>query len=115
MFALKVTTDEGVSEISGTIFGKEEPRFVKINGVSIDVIPQGFLLVSENYDRPGFIGSMTSLLGKHNVNIGLMHLGRKSIGGRAIVFINVDSPVSQEAIDEISRLPDIISVAQVKF
>jgi len=115
LIALKVTTDEGVSEISGTIFGKEEPRFVKINGVSIDVIPQGFLLVSENYDRPGFIGSMTSLLGKHNVNIGLMHLGRKSIGGRAIVFINVDSPVSQEAIDEISRLPDIISVAQVKF
>ena len=58
---------------------------------------------------------MTSILGKHNVNIGLMHLGREGIGGRAIVFTNVDSPVSQEAIDEISKLPDIISVTQVKF
>lgn len=110
-----VKTSEGDSRISGTIFGKEEPRFVRVNGVSIDVVPQGYLLVSENYDNPGFIGSMCTLLGGKGVNIGLMHLGREKIGGRAIVFTNIDSPVPDDLIQEISELPDIISVTQVKF
>ncbi len=83
--------------------------------MSVDVVPQGHLLVSENYDKPGFIGSMTSLLGDKGVNIGLMHLGREKIGGRAIVFTNVDSPLSEELMSELSVLPDIISVRQVKF
>ena len=58
---------------------------------------------------------MTSLLGKKGVNIGLMHLGREKIGGRAIVFTNIDTPISEELMEEISKLPDIISLTQVKF
>ena len=110
-----VTTSERTTGISGTIFGKDEPRFVWLNGISVDVKPQGYLLYSENYDKPGFISSMTSLLGKNGVNIGLMHLGREKIGGRAIVFTNIDSPISEELMKEISNLPDIISLTQVKF
>lgn len=115
LITITVRTSEGENEVSGTIFGRQEPRFVKLNGVSIDVIPHGYLLISENYDKPGLIGSMTSLLGERGVNIGLMHLGRETIGGRAIVFTNVDSPVPPELIEEISKLPDIISVEQVNF
>jgi L-serine deaminase len=58
---------------------------------------------------------MCSILGENGVNIGRLHLGRKSIGGRAIVFTNVDSPVPKEVIEQIANLSDIISVAQVKF
>ena len=112
---ITVTTSEGTTGVSGTIYGKEEPRIVWVNGMSVDVVPQGHLLVSENYDKPGFIGAMASLLGERDVNIGLMHLGREKIGGRAIVFTNVDSPLSDELMKELSVLPDIISVTQVKF
>ena len=112
---MSVKTSEGETGVSGTVYGKGEPRIVWVNGMSVDVVPQGHLLVSENYDKPGFIGSMTSLLGDKGVNIGLMHLGREKIGGRAIVFTNVDSPLSEELMSELSVLPDIISVKQVKF
>lgn len=115
LISIKVKTEEGESHVSGTIFGKEEPRFVRINGVTIDVVPKGYLLVSENNDRPGFIGAMCSILGDNGVNIGLLHLGREAIGGRAIVFTNVDSPVPDKVIEKISSLPDIISVTQVKL
>jgi len=115
LISIKVVTEQGESHVSGTIFGKEEPRFVRINGVTIDVVPKGYLLVSENNDRPGFIGAMCTLLGENGVNIGLLHLGREAIGGRAIVFTNVDSPVPQNVIEKISKLPDIISVTQVKL
>lgn len=115
LISIKVKTEEGDSHVSGTIFGKEEPRIVRVNGVSIDVVPKGYLLVSENYDKPGFIGAMCTVLGENGVNIGLMHLGREAIGGRAVVFTNVDSPVSEEVMDKIMKLTDIISVTQVKF
>lgn len=115
LISLRVITEQGESQVSGTIFGKEEPRFVRINGVTIDVVPKGYLLVSENNDRPGFIGAMCTLLGENGVNIGLLHLGREAIGGRAIVFTNVDSPVPQNVIEKISKLPDIISVTQVNL
>ena len=115
LITIKVKTDEGESQVAGTIFGTEEPRVVGINGLKVDVVPSGYMLVSENQDRPGFIGAMCTTLGDNGVNIGLLHLGRESIGGRAIVFTNVDSPVPDEIIEKIKNLPDIISVTQVNL
>ncbi len=115
LITVRVRTEDGENRVSGTIFGKEEPRIVNVNGVSIDLVPEGHMLVSENNDKPGFIGSMCSILGDNGVNIGRLHLGRESIGGRAIVFTSVDTPVPAEVIEQISNLSDIISVEQVKF
>ncbi len=115
LITVRVRTEDGENKVSGTIFGKEEPRIVNVNGVSIDLVPEGHMLVSENNDKPGFIGSMCSILGDNGVNIGRLHLGRESIGGRAIVFTSVDTPVPDEVIEQISNLSDIISVEQVKF
>ncbi len=113
LISIKVKTNLGEKLVAGTIFGREEPRFVRVNGFSLDVIPQGCLLIGENYDKPGVIGSMCILLGKRAINIARLHLGRESIGGRAIAFINVDSSVPASVIEEISGLPNIISVTQV--
>jgi D-3-phosphoglycerate dehydrogenase len=115
LITIRIKTEKGENKVSGTIFGKEEPRIVRVNGVTIDIVPEGYMLVSENNDKPGFIGNMCSILGDNGVNIGRLHLGRESIGGRAIVFTSVDSPVPVEVIKQISNLSDIISVTQVKF
>jgi len=115
LVTVTVTAGDETCEISGSVFSGNHGRIVKVNGVDIDVVPEGFLLVSHNYDRPGFIGSMCSVLGKNDVNIGRMHLGRESVGGNAIVFTNVDTEVSEEVIREISTIENIISVTQVNF
>ncbi len=115
LITVTVATREATNEISGSVFSGNHGRIVKVNGVEIDVVPEGFLLVSHNYDRPGFIGSMCTVLGKNGVNIGRMHLGRKSAGGEAIVFTNVDTEVSEEVIQEILTVENIISVTQVSF
>ncbi|HEY7534672.1 MAG TPA: phosphoglycerate dehydrogenase [Thermodesulfobacteriota bacterium] len=113
LISIRVKTKLGEKHVSGTIFGREEPRFVRVNGFSLDVVPQGYLLIGENYDKPGFIGAMGTLLGKRGVNIARMHLGREGAGKRAIAFINVDSPIPATVMEEISSLPNIISVTQV--
>jgi D-3-phosphoglycerate dehydrogenase len=42
-----------------------------------------------------------------------MHFGRESEGGVAISVVNVDSPLTPAILDEIKKLPNILSVRQV--
>ncbi len=114
LLTVSVETLEGASRtVSGVIFGREKPRFVSVDGVSLDVEPEGILLISENHDEPGIIAAMCGIISAAKVNIARMHLGRENVGGRAIVFTNVDSHVSDADMEKISSLKGIISIMQV--
>ena len=113
LISIRVKTSLEEKYVAGTIYGREDARIVRLNGFSLDVIPEGYLLISENNDKPGVVGALCTLLGKKGVNIARMHLGRESVGGRAIAFINVDSPVPEGTIEEIAKLPNILRVTQV--
>jgi len=100
-----------LAQIAGTLFGKVHPRIVELGGISLDAYPEGYVLVIRNYDKPGVIGNIGSLLARYQVNIARFQLGRK--GGEAICMVNVDSPVPERALEEIRKLPNIISARQV--
>jgi D-3-phosphoglycerate dehydrogenase len=102
-----------LSEISGTIFGKNDPRIVQIGKVSLDASPSGYVLVIRNFDKPGVIGNLGSLLARFGVNIARFQLGREA--GEALSMVNVDQPVPEAVIDEIRRLPNVIAVKQVNL
>jgi len=113
LLTVKIVTDEDERSVAGTVFGNNEMRIVSIFGFALDAVPEGCLLMSENLDVPGVIGSLCTKLGQMGINIGRMHLGRESVGGKAIALINVDSPVPGEVVEELINLPDIINVTQV--
>jgi D-3-phosphoglycerate dehydrogenase len=107
LVALRLKTSEEELQVAGTVFGGGHLRLVDIDGVEIDAIPQGHLLVVRNDDTPGTVGHIGSLLGKNAVNIARMGLGRKPGSGRAIMLIEVDSAVEKPVIDELGRLPGV--------
>ena len=113
LITVSVSAAGGDRSVSGVIFGKDEPRFVLVDGVDLDVLPEGCLLISENYDKPGIIAAMCSILSSAGINIARMHLGRENVGGRAIVFTSIDSPVGNDVMEKLSGLKDIISIQQV--
>lgn len=100
-----------LNEAWGTIFAKRYQRIIRLGQIYVDAIPEGAMLIIENEDRPGVIGSIGGLLAGKGVNIGRFHLGRRE--GKAICMVNLDTPVDQKAIEEIRRLPNIISVNYV--
>jgi D-3-phosphoglycerate dehydrogenase len=102
---------EGPNEIWGTIFEREYPRIVRLGQIYMDAIPEGYLIIIQNYDQPGVIGNVGTLLGKHNINIGQFHLGRRD--SRALCIVNVDSCVDEDVLQDIQKLPNIISAQQV--
>jgi hypothetical protein len=44
-----------------------------------------------------------------------MYLGRDEAGGRAVSLWHIDTPVTEQIIDELGRLPNIISVKQIEL
>jgi D-3-phosphoglycerate dehydrogenase len=88
---------------------------VKINGRHVEAQPGGVLLIYENKDRPGIVGWIGMLMGKHGVNIGNMSLGRNEAGGNALTVLNLDSVPGDDVLKEMLAEPDIYSVQVVQL
>ncbi len=101
--------------IAGTLFGRKELRIVRLNDFFIEAIPEGHILLVNNYDRPGVIGNIGATLGDKNINIAMMQFGRDRMGGNAISLLHLDTPLPTGMLGEILRLPNIISVRQIQL
>lgn len=99
--------------VAGTIFGRTNPRLVKMEGFDLEAVPEGKILVVRNYDKPGVIGNVGTLLGQNKVNISRMQLGLEKGNTEAIALYNVEGDVTPEVIGKLEKLPNIISVKQV--
>ena len=114
LITLRVMGGKQPAEVAGTLYGRKDPRIVSIDGMRVEVVPEGYMLILSNVDRPGVIGNIGTFLGEHQINIARLQLGREKPGGKAVAVVSVDNPVSDELLREMSRLPNILSVKQVK-
>lgn len=108
----------GVKVLSagGTFFGSSDnPRIVRVFSQPTEIVPSGVILLLKNADRPGIVGYLGTLLGKHKVNIASMSLSRDTVGGHALTVLNLDSVPPSEVLDEIRKDPDISDVSVVKL
>ena len=115
LILLEVTIEGKRYSVAGTLFTNNEPRIVNVNGLYVETIPQGYMLFLENWDKPGVIGGLGTLLGGNGINIAGMTFGRDKPGGKAVSALNIDSPVSAKVLDEIRKLENILSVKLVKL
>jgi D-3-phosphoglycerate dehydrogenase len=113
MVAIRLKAKDKESYVSGTLFSKKDPRIIGINNFKVEIVPDGELLFMYNNDKPGVIGNIGTLLSQNNINIARMHFGRETMGGRAISVVTIDTPVTPQIIEEIKRLPNILSVKQI--
>ncbi len=110
MLALRIKAKDKERYFAGTLFSKKDPRIVQIDNFAVEIVPEGIMLFIYNMDKPGVIGNLGSFFGKNNINIARMHFGRESAGGTAISVISIDSPVTSRHLDEIKKMPNILSV-----
>lgn len=115
LIALTVRSKMEQNYIAGTLFGRKELRIVKLNDFFIEALPEGHILLVNNYDRPGVIGNIGMALGSRNINIATMQFGRDRMGGMAISLLHLDAPLPTGMLGEILRMPNIISVKQIEL
>ncbi|MDD5433826.1 MAG: phosphoglycerate dehydrogenase [Nitrospira sp.] len=115
LITMTVSTNAGINTAKGALFSRRDPRIIELNGFPLEVVPEGYMLVLTNVDKPGVVGNTGTLLGQHNINIARMQFGRDVPGGKVVSVISIDSPASEELLDKIRKLPNVLSVKQIKL
>jgi D-3-phosphoglycerate dehydrogenase len=115
LITLRIRTDTSEDTVSGTVFFKGRSRIVAVDGYTMDMIPEGYVIVSRHLDEPGVIGRASTILGKCSINIAGMQVGRINPGEEAIMVLNVDSEVPPEVMDEIRSMPGIFTAKFAKI
>ena len=115
LITLTVSSATSTFSVSGTILGKNNPRIVAIDGQTVDVVPDGAMVIYINIDKPGVIGHVGTVLGKSQINIAGMQVGRRSKNGEAVTVVNVDSDVPEAVLKQIKEFPGITKVKSAKL
>lgn len=112
---LTVKTLEGEDIISGTIFGKNLQRIIRINDFYMEAVPEGHNLFIHNLDQPGVIGQIAAILGKHNININRMQVGEKKAKKQNVIFLSTSESVADDVMKELHGLENVFSVRKIKL
>ena len=117
MIIAEVTTDQGTLRAGGTMFGREYLRLVLLDDYQLDGYLDGTLLIYRHKDVPGLIGAVGTTLGKNQINIAHMALGREAErpGGDSVAVINLDTRPSDAVLEEIRQHPNVTGVEIVQL
>jgi D-3-phosphoglycerate dehydrogenase len=113
LITITLRGDKDDNTVQGTLFGKKEPRLIKINNIYLEADLYGHMLFVYNHDKPGVIASIANVFYIRGINIGGMHFGRESIGGLAVSLLDVDKEIEDNVVREIQSLPNVISAKRI--
>ncbi|MBN2331729.1 MAG: phosphoglycerate dehydrogenase [Deltaproteobacteria bacterium] len=100
LLLLRIKTDEGEHLMGGTVFADNVCRILFLDQFHLEMVAQGNYLYFKNIDKPGIVGKVGTVLGKHQINIAGFNLSRVK-GGKAVSFVSLDNEVPKEVIDEL--------------
>ena len=115
LVTVTVSNDGESVSVCGTQFAGGDPRIVRIDGYRVDAIPHGHMLVVRNYDTPGVIGFIGTVLGDEEINIAGMFNGRETIGGEALTVYSLDDPVDDRVLATIRDDERIIDARYISL
>ena len=109
---IEIRGDKREAEIVGSSIGGGVIEVFKINGFQTRFKGDSPTLLLFYRDRPGMISEVTKVIAEEGINIASLSCSRKQRGKDAFMQIDVDSPLSAEALRRICALPD---VAEAKY
>jgi D-3-phosphoglycerate dehydrogenase len=118
LIELSASSKDGTKRhtVHGTAFGGK-PRFVSLDGMAIDIAPEGPILITRHHDHPGVLGAIGGRLGEQGVNIRRVELGPPSEAnaGFASAFLSLYRCPDATVVDAIRALESIEAVCLVEL
>ena len=106
-------TPDGVHTVTGSSVGGGSVRITEFDGFEISLNGETPALVLTHKDRRGVIAEVSGVLSRLGVNIGVMEVSRHSKGELASMTIECDGKIPDDAVAEIRRISDVVSVKSV--
>ncbi len=101
-------------KISGNSVGAGEIEIVRINGFSTKIDGVYDTLILMYKDKPGVISTVTKIIQKQHVNIASLHCDRDSKGGTATMYLALDIPLDESAIQQVKQIKDVFFVTNIR-
>ena len=93
-----------------TAIGPNGVILKKLAGIPVDLPWPDRALVTRHHDAPGVVGRVGTMVGRHEINIGQLHLGRRDPHREAFMILTLDTDPPEELLNELQQLPDIQEV-----
>lgn len=106
----------GQITVQAASIGGGEIRVELIDGLEAGFRGKNHTLVIFHTDVPGVIAEVSQVLGRKNLNIATMRVFRESVGGRAVMAIEMDDviyPHTVDALRQVSGVRKAISLEKV--
>lgn len=100
-------SDAGKVSVGGTVLG-DSPRIISVDEFPIEIRPEGTMLICTNYDRPGAVGKVGTVLGDAGVNISGMQLSRLGADNLAMFVLTLDQAPPETVLNVLTSLGDVI-------
>lgn len=100
--------------LQGASIGGGNILVTDINGMHVSFTGQYNTLLVLHHDKPGTIAAVTNFMAYSGTNIGNFRLSRPKKGGEAVMTIEVDGDVSDDLIQSLRILPNIINVVLIR-
>ncbi len=111
----RIYSGDRCTTFSGTVFGSSDIRITEIMGYAIEVVPEKYLLLINNKDKPGYVGRIGTILGNADINIATMRVGRKNRGDIALMAITIDENVPWDILESIKKMDGIFQTKLIEF
>jgi D-3-phosphoglycerate dehydrogenase len=115
LISVRLRGSQGERWVEGALFEQATPRLVLLDGVTVEALLEGTLIVTCNNDRPGVIGAVGTILGRHGINIAQFALGRDGDRAMGIVTVDETSPIQDDVLDELRQVKAIREVRLVRI
>lgn len=104
---IEIRSPQREAEVVGSSIGGGVIEVFRINGFQTRFKGDSPSLLLFYRDRPGMISEVTKIIAEEEINIASLYCSRKQRGKDAFMEIDVDSPLSGEALQRICSLEDV--------
>jgi L-serine dehydratase len=112
---LKLTGESGnVCNVSGASIGGGNILITEVNGLETSFNGSEETLIIAHQDMPGIIASVTAILNDFDINIGNFRLNRRQKGYLAVMIVEIDGHIAEDALLILRKLPHIFSVVYLR-
>ena len=107
-----LTLETADNAVTCTLYGTDRPaRIISLFGFSFDIEPATQSIILRYTDAPGRMGIIGTILGKSNIHITTMQIGKREDSDSAVVYLNIEGDVTEAVIqtlrDSIEGLEDL--------
>jgi len=99
-------------EVAAASLGGGRIRVFQLDGLGCSFTGELPTLVVHNTDQPGCVSQVTGVLARRGLNVATLQLNRGGRGTSAVMVIECDQPIFEQAAEEIRALPGILRVTR---